>query len=486
MTAHPIHVRRLPLRLMPDPKRTITRFFWPGEQRARKIINRIHRLSPTEVSSLLEDLFKQFAPINPALEECLLENYEMAIDQAGVDGGAARDLRLLVGAYFSMEYAFECAALFNPSMVPAYDHDQAALPDGSLAFVMSLRAVGEGHLSSIVFRRGVIDAHGNIQINPASLQVRTFKREKDRMFDKATTRKRIDALAGNHPLIDTIFAELPDRFSIAILNQTLGRLAPQCGHQESFPRLVGLLKMMAESEYEIPVNRSFALEDMVLFPISSTESRGMEDMRAVRFEEEDGTHRFFGTYTAYNGSEIMPHVLEVPQQGAAMVRMMMGKYASNKGMAFFPKRIDSQYAVIGRLDGENLFLLKSDSIDYWDNAKLIMEPKYDWEFMQIGNCGSPLLTANGWLLLTHGVGPMRKYCIGAALLDLDDPSKVVARMKSPLMIPIEEERSGYVPNVVYSCGALIHREMLVIPYGISDMATGFAIVHLPELMSHLG
>jgi predicted GH43/DUF377 family glycosyl hydrolase len=407
----------------------------------------------------------------------------MAVEEAGVNCAVGRDQRMLVGAYFSMEYAFESAALFNPSMVPA--HDQSGLPNGLLAFVMSLRAVGEGHLSSIVFRRGVIDAGGDIRINPASLHVRTFKREKDRMLDKAAARRRIGDLAGNHPLIDTIFSELPERFSFATLEHRLARLAGESDDPGSFDRVEGLLRMMAESEYEIPVNRDFILEDMVLFPISSAESRGMEDMRVVRFEEDDGTRCFFGTYTAYNGREIMPHVLEVPQQGSATVHMMWGQYARNKGMAFFPKRIDGQYAVIGRIDGENLFLLKSDSINCWDNAKLIMEPKYDWEFMQIGNCGSPLLTANGWLLLTHGVGPMRKYGIGAVLLDLDDPSKVIARLKSPLMSPTEEERSGYVPNVVYSCGALIHRDMLVIPYGISDMATGFAIVDLPELMSHL-
>ena len=181
----------------------------------------------------------------------------------------------------------------------------------------------------------------------------------------------------------------------------------------------------------------------------------------------------------------MPQVLEVSPQDYAVVRIMWGKFAKNKGMAFFPKRIDGQYAVIGRIDNENLFLMKSDSIHCWDNAKRIIEPKYDWEFVQIGNCGSPLLTEEGWLLLTHGVGPMRKYCMGAVLLDLNDPSRVVARLKEPLMSPIEEEQSGYVPNVVYSCGALIHRDTLVIPYGISDMASGFAIVNLQELMSNL-
>ena len=483
MTKESINLRRLPIRLMPDSGRTITRFFWPGEERAKKIIKRVKRLSPDNISGLLKDLLKQFSPASPGLKEILLENYEMAAENVGLGDENDRDVRMLIGAYFSMEYAFESAALFNPSMVPAYD--QSNVPDGSLAFIMSLRAVGEGHLSSIAFRRGSIDEKGDIKINPATLQVRAFKREKNRKFKKAAAQKEINKLAIKNQFTEAILSELPDTFSFAMLERTIERLAPKCEDQEAFDRISGLLKMMAESEYEIRVNRSFNLEDMVLFPISSTESQGMEDMRLVRFEEEDGTIRFYGTYTAYNGREIVPQVLEVSPQDYAVVRMMWGKFAKNKGMAFFPKRIDGQYAVIGRIDGENLFLLKSDSIHCWDNAKRIIEPKYDWEFMQIGNCGSPLLTEEGWLLLTHGVGPMRKYCMGAVLLDLNDPSKVVARLKEPLMSPIEEERIGYVPNVVYSCGALIHRDMLVIPYGISDLASGFAIVNLQELMSNL-
>ena len=481
MAEESINVRRLPIRLMPDSKRTITRFFWPGEERAKKIITRVKRLSPDKISGFLKDVLEQFT--SPGLKEILIENYEMAAENLGLDDENGRDVRMLIGAYFSMEYAFESAALFNPSMVPAYD--QSNVPDGSLAFVMSLRAVGEGHLSSIAFRRGTIDEKGDIKINPATLQVRTFKREKNRKFKKAAARKEIKNLAIKNQVMEAILSDLPDTFTFAMLERTIERLAPKCEDQEGFERISGLLKMMAEAEYEIRVDRSFNLEDMVLFPISGTESQGMEDMRLVRFEDEDGKIKFYGTYTAYNGQEIVPQVLEVSPQRHAVVRMMWGKFAKNKGMAFFPKRIDGQYAVIGRIDGENLFLLKSDSIHCWDTAKRIIEPKYDWEFMQIGNCGSPLMTEEGWLLLTHGVGPMREYCMGAVLLDLNDPSKVVARLREPLMSPIEEERSGYVPNVVYSCGALIHRDMLVIPYGISDMASGFAIVKLQELMSNL-
>ncbi len=440
-------------------------------------------MSPGKISGLLKNLLEQFSPASPGLKETLIDNYEMAVGNLGLEDEHDRDVRMLIGAYFSMEYAFESAALFNPSMVPAYD--QSNVPDGSLAFIMSLRAVGEGHLSSIAFRRGSINEQGDIKINPATRQVRTFKKEKDRKFKKAAVQKEISNLAMRNQFTDAILSELPDTFSFALLERTIEHLAPKCEDQAAFDRIAALLKIMAESEYEIRVNRSFNLEDMVLFPISSAESQGMEDMRLVRFEEEDGTIKFYGTYTAYNGREIVPQVLEVLPQDHAVVRMMWGKFAKNKGMAFFPKRINGQYAVIGRIDGENLFLLKSDSIHCWDNATRIMEPEYDWEFMQIGNCGSPLMTEAGWLLLTHGVGPMRQYCMGAVLLDLNDPLKVVARLKEPLLSPIEEERSGYVPNVVYSCGALIHRDMLVIPYGISDMAAGFAIVNMQELLSHL-
>lgn len=349
MTKEPIHVRRLPVRLMPDPRRTITRFFWPGEERAKKIIKRVKRLSPGRISGLLKETLEQFASVNPALEESLIENYEMAIEHIGLDEEKNRNVRMLIGAYFSMEYAFESAALFNPSMVPEYD--QSNVPDGSLAFGMSLRAVGEGHLSSIVFRRGIIDENGDIKINPAPLQVRAFKRQKNQKFKKVYIQKEIKKSAINNQFLEAILSALPDTFSPVTLERTIKRLARKCEDPEAFDRIARLVIMMAEASYEIRIDRSFNLEDMVLFPISSTESQGMEDMRLVLFEDEDGTINYYGTYTAYNGHEIMPHVLEVSMQGHATVSMMWGKFAKNKGMAFFTKRINGKYAVIGRIDG---------------------------------------------------------------------------------------------------------------------------------------
>ncbi|MHC4168585.1 MAG: glycoside hydrolase family 130 protein [Planctomycetota bacterium] len=431
----------------------------------------------------MNTILKQFQPVNPGLEEILMDNFERAIEQTGLAYVKDFEVRMLIGAYFSMEYAFESAALFNPSMVPATD--QSDLPAGSLRFVMSLRAVGEGHVSSIVFRRGTIDAEGDISIKPSTLQVRTFKKHENRRFRKADFQANLEEMSAKDTLVDTILSSLPEQFTLLMLVQKIEYYEHKWEDKEAFERISKLLLWLAESEYEIRGDSSFNVEDMVLFPMSETESKGMEDMRLVLFEDEDGSVRYYGTYTAYNGHQIMPQILEVPSPGRATVSMMRGKFARNKGMALFPRRIGGQYAMIGRIDGENVFLLKSDSVDYWADASQIIQPEYDWEFVQIGNCGSPLLTEAGWLLLTHGVGPMRKYCIGAVLLDLKDPAKVIGRLAGPLMSPTEDERSGYVPNVVYSCGALIHQDMLVIPYGISDAASGFAIVSLPELLSRL-
>ncbi len=319
MTKEFINVKRLPIRLMPDSRRTITRFFWPGEERAKRIIKRIKRLSPDKISGLLKDLLQQFSPNKPLLKEILIENYEMAAEHVGLFDENDGDVRMVIGAYFSMEYAFESAALFNPSMVPA--HDQSTVPDGSLAFIMSLRAVGEGHISSIIFRRGSIDEEGNIEIHPATLQARPFKREKDRKFKKAAAQEELNNLAVKNEFTEALLAELPDTFSFAMLEGTIERLAPKYENLKEYDRISRLLTKVAETEYEITVNWPFDMENMVLFPISATESHGMEDMRVVRFEDEDGTVRYYGTYTAYNGREIVPQV-----SGSCARRVCHGAY----------------------------------------------------------------------------------------------------------------------------------------------------------------
>ncbi|MFA5554300.1 MAG: glycosidase, partial [Phycisphaerae bacterium] len=366
MSQESIHVRRLPIQLVPDPRRTITRFFWPGEERAKKIIQRVKQLPPEKITELLHGILEEFGPVNPGLEEILTDHYEMVLEETGLEYEKRRDVRLLIGAYFSKEYAFESAALFNPSMVAA--DDQSNVPEGSLAFLMSLRAVGEGHISSITFRRGIISEKGDIKISPVTLQVRAFKRERNRWFKKDVFKNGIEELTNKHPLAEMVLSKLPDTFTLVMLEQIIHGCPQKSMDAETFERICGLFMMIAESEYEMHSDQFLNLEDMVMFPISRTESQGMEDMRLVLFEDDDGTRCYYGTYTAYNGQEIMPQLLEVSLPGHARVHIMRGEFAKNKGIAFFPQRIDGQYAVIGRVDSENIFLMKSD-----------------WEFVQMGN-----------------------------------------------------------------------------------------------------
>jgi len=483
MTQNNISVRRLPIRLEPDPRRTITRFFWPGKERGQKIIQRIQKLDASRISEKANQVLQQFTPGNPGLAEILIEHYEKAVQQAEVSFNNDFEVKLLTGAYFSMEYAFESAAMFNPSMVAAIK--QPELKKGRLRFIMSLRVVGEGHISSITFRRGTVDSKGDIQIKPCNLEVRQLKRKENRTFNKAAFIDKLGDIDIWNIQAKSVMDNLPESFSTFQLQHTIERAKRTADSIAPDTRTLDLMLWIAHSEYEINEKNADNIENMVLFPLSETESQGMEDMRLVKFRNEDCSICYYGTYTAFNGISILPQILELAPEKSAIVRTLHGKYARNKGMALFSQKIDGQYAAIGRTDGENMFLLKSDEIDFWDQATRIIQPKYDWEFVQIGNCGSPLLTDAGWLLLTHGVGAMRKYCIGAVLLDKNDPSKVLGQLREPLLSPNEEERSGYVPNVVYSCGAMIHADNLIIPYGISDAATGFAVIKLQELLAEL-
>ena len=482
MSTEPLSIKRLPFRLTPDSRRTITRFFWPGQERAIRIVERVKSLTSNEIANSLETIIEQFSDVNPGLEEILLEHYEKVIHQTGLGFDQDLAIRMLIGAYFSMEYAFESAALFNPSMVPSLDQEGVA--EGSLRFTMSLRAIGEGHISSITFRRGIVDRNGDITINPSSLFVRRLRRQENRLFQKEPFAQKIRQLNCNGPTIDALLDALPDPFTHLQLQQKIEFMEHKDLSARSREHL-DMILWLARADYRIELNEDVNVEDVVLFPISETESQGMEDMRLVRFIDDDGSLAYYGTYTAFNGRQILPQIMEIKQRNHVDILTLHGQHAQNKGLALFPKRIDGQYVAIGRVDGENLFLMKADRVDFWDQAEMILQPKYKWEYVQIGNCGSPIETDAGWLLLTHGVGPMRRYCMGAVLLDKDDPSEVIGELKEPLLSPTDEERSGYVPNVVYSCGGLIHNGNLIIPYGISDAATGFAVVELEQLLGKL-
>jgi len=469
-------------RLTGDPRRTIICFMWLGSPaRARQIIERVARLDKPQVSQLVGSVLADFGPRHPDLETSLLENYREATNRAGVTAGQTTAEKLLIGAYFTMEYAFESAALFNPSMVPALD--QSGLKSESIRFLMSLRAVGEGHLSSIVFRRGVINPEGEIHLEPVSPLSRRMKIHEDRLYEKHLFRIKLTEMGGDVKPAETVFGRLKEKFTypdlLAAVEQVAGREnGPQ---REMADRMVWL----ARSNYEIRMPRNAKLPELVIFPNSETEKQGMEDMRLVRFVEPNGTVRYYGTYTAFDGHRILPQIMESEDLDVIRVHTLNGRFAQNKGMALFPRRLDGKFAMLARIDGENLYVMKSGNVHFWNEGVRIHGPRRAWDLVQIGNCGSPIETEHGWLVLTHGVGPMRRYCIGAMLLDLHDPTKIVGELEDPLIEPHAGELGGYVPNVVYSCGGMPYNGRLVIPYGISDAATGFASVSMTDLLDRL-
>jgi predicted GH43/DUF377 family glycosyl hydrolase len=481
-----IAVTRLPLRLTPDPSRVITRLFFPGDtNRIREIITRILELPETEVVTLLAELERVYGSKHPNLHDVYTEHYEQARGVIPVDSTLSQARMLYIGACFTMEYAIEAVALFNPSIVPALH--QEGVPAGSVRILMSLRATGEGHISSIVFRTGMVDASGDVQLDPPRAYTKTLKAVLPDHFNMSTFRRDLVALGVPNERVRRILDRLEDRFTRAQLSEAIDQVRQD--HETS-----GFLEETADTLISLTrVNYQLLLEqliifrefEIVIFPFSDIERHGIEDLRLVRFTDDDGTPVYYGTFTAFNGERVFPQLMEFRGGHTIDVSLITGECAKNKGMALFPRRIRGKYAMISRIDNENLYYMESDDILAWDEARPIEVPKFPWEVIQIGNCGSPIETEKGWLLLTHGVGPMRQYCIGATLLDREDPCRVIARTSEPLLIANDEERSGYVPNVVYSCGAMIHNRMLIIPYAVSDSSTRVARVDLEALLGSL-
>jgi predicted GH43/DUF377 family glycosyl hydrolase len=475
-----IAVNRLPHRIDPDPRRTIARFFNAGgDPRAKRIIERVSKLSESEVSELLRRLEADFGRKHRNIREIFLGHYQ-TIKQFIPSTTEVSELRqLLIGAYFTMEYSVESAALFNPSMVPA--RNQSGLPEGSTRFAMSLRATGEGHVSSIVFLRGVIDKDCNISIDERSPFLRPLKTIIQPRRNEVW-RQSLIAAGALSKSASKILSGLPEEFTVDELGPALEKARSGFETAGEYEETKENLLAVAHGNYDLEVPQDGNWTEVVIFPTSQNESRGIEDARMVRFVDDDGSERYYATYTAYNGFRIFPQLSEHDGGPVLKIRTLMGSGARNKGLALFPRKINGKYTMVSRLDGENLFLMRSDEVRFWENPKLLQVPKFYWELVQIGNCGSPMETEEGWLLLTHGVGPMRQYCIGAMLLDLDDPSKIIGQTQEPLLVPTAEESSGYVPNVVYSCGGMIHNDLVVIPYAMSDRTTSFATVELDVLL----
>jgi predicted GH43/DUF377 family glycosyl hydrolase len=421
-------LRILDTRLHADPSRVVLRPFHLGWQstnapggRALRLVQDITALDEDQAQAEYARVSQDFIERHWQTEQVFDGRYAEVEAMLGLDGSAYSLIRKrLIGAYFCHEYTYSAAALMNPSIVP--HPDQSGMSDGNIRFVMSLRAVGEGHISSIAFREGIASPDGSFKLWPQNAFATSVELDEE---------------------------GLSDCKSCVSVHR----------HPES------------------------SLSNTVIFPITEQQRGGLEDLRLVQFEHGDGSIEWIGTYTAYSGSSIRSELIRTRDFRSFVLEPIEGAAGRNKGMALFPKQIDGRYVMVGRQDGKNLFLLRSDSVSCWDDeGVLLMEPKYPWEFIQIGNCGSPILTDAGWLMFTHGVGAMRKYALGCALLDRDDPSKVLARTTEPVLTAEDADRSGYVPNVVYTCGALKVGESLLIPYGISDSAVGFATVGIDDLI----
>jgi len=480
-----IMVHRTDIILRPDPSRVLIRFFSPGtSNRIERLISRVLTLDKTKLRPRLDRVCGHFASRHEDIEAVFLRHYEVVAPHMVTDSTPSHEQQLLIGAYFTSEFALESAALFNPSMVP--HPDQSGLEDGRMRFIMSLRATGEGHVSSLVFREGTVDQQGSISIPPAGPLVIGPELVRNPSYQSDTFGAKLFEMGYDNNITADILGRLDAEFSLDDLRAQLAR------HQTAIRRktadLEDTLKIMlalAEQQYEIRFSGKHPLSERVIFPRMDHHRKGIEDARFVRFEEDNGEINYYATYTAYDGSSFLPQLLQTPDFLNFKFITMNGAGVMNKGMALFPRKINGHYAMLSRQDGENIYVMFSDHLHFWQESKVLMKPTSSWEYVQLGNCGSPIETPHGWLVLTHGVGPMRRYCIGAVLLDLDNPEKIIGRLKAPLLEPDENERDGYVPNVVYTCGAMAHGKWLIMPYAMSDYATRIALVDLDELLHKL-
>ncbi len=480
-----MHIEKTHHILGPDHKRVLLRSFEPsGEKQRTNIIARIMDLSEEEVVNEYEIVQREFGERHRNITKLFFKRFQQISKYLDNESRLSEVRQLLLGASFSMEYSVEAAALFNPSIV--WHPDQSNLPHGSKRFIISLRATGEGHISSIAFRAGLLDAESNIRTEEPSNYVTSPEPAVNYQYDKFLFQKKISEAGFGGSLADHILSELRSTFYLYEIEQILDNTLKRSPYSDKKYKLAANeIISLTRSEYEFYYNSDIPLSERIIFPGIPDESNGIEDARFVEFRSELGEKLYYATYTAYNGFRIQSRLLETKDFLNFKMNKLFGSEVKNKGMALFPRKINGKYAMLSRQDGENNFIMFSDDLYFWNEKMILSKPAFSWETVQSGNCGSPIETDQGWLVLTHGVGPVRKYCIGAMLLDLEDPAKVIGRLSEPILSADENEREGYVPNVVYSCGSIIHNDKLIIPYAISDYGSTFAKVNLNDLLNKL-
>lgn len=473
-----VKVKRTDIKIMASPQRVLLLFLdLKKKKRISDIVLKIDSLNDEVVEKTLNGVLHEFENRHIDFKNVILNNYNNIADKLTIPKNISLSRKLLIGAYFTKEYSIESAALFNPSIV--VHPNQNGHGNDDVRFIMSLRATGEGHISSIVFRTGLISKNGKILLDKPSDKLIAAKKSNNANYKKTFI---IDRARFNKKINQEVFEHLPDSFS----EKEAFRIIADIKKKKLF-KLKGTkkaIKAIFDTNYEVFFNENVSLNSRVIFPSSKAESMGMEDVRFVNFSESN-KKKYIGTYTAYNGKDIRAQIIETDDFDTFKIRSLHGKAAQDKGMALFPEKINGKYAMISRQGGNSISIMFSDDIYFWDEYKIIQKPEREWEMTQMGNSGSPIKTPYGWLLLTHAVGPLRKYVLSATLLDLTNPEKVLATLDEPLLSPNKSEREGYVPNVVYTCGLIQHGENLFIPYAMSDSATSFVTVNLQSLLGKL-
>jgi predicted GH43/DUF377 family glycosyl hydrolase len=466
------------IRLHASAKGVITHFLYlPGKNRINNVVKRVENLADVEVDTCLEKVMKDFIGRHRDIEKIFLNHFNRIENHSQVDRSHFSHRRkLLLGAFFTKEYSIQAAALFNPSIVT--HPDQRGLKPGEQRFVMSLRATGEGHISSIVFQTGVVDDKANITLDNVSGYFTCLEKQNDTIYSKDFIQKCTKTM----PEFDKRTLNiLPDSFSPAEINHILNSIGP---NEISSIHSLRIVEKILDTNYDLEVSSGLPINEKVIFPNAKNERKGIEDVRLVNFS--DGEYScYYGTYTAYDGKHIKTQLIETTDFDIFKIRTLYGAAISDKGMALFPEKVNGNYVMISRQGGEKINIMFSEDLYTWKNFQLLVEPRFSWEIVQLGNCGSPVKTEKGWLLLTHGVGAMRTYVISAILLDLHDPSRIIGRLDKPLIEADESEREGYVPNVVYTCGLMRHGDLLIVPYAVSDSATAFATIALDDILNEM-
>jgi predicted GH43/DUF377 family glycosyl hydrolase len=450
----------------------------PGADRIENIIKRVGNLNEDEVHACMDEVHNDFSARHRNLEGVLMDNcLRVSKEFKGDISWFSNARKLLLGSFFTKEYAIQTAALFNPSIVP--HPDQSNLGPGEQRFIMSLRATGEGHISSVIFKTGIIDDTERISLDAESGYFTSLKKNREKTYSIDFIKERVLLFPNfNTEILNCLSGSFTAREALTATRNAYANDNTQAISMK-------ILEEIFDTNYELQSSASLPMMEKVIFPNAKAESMGMEDVRLVRFTDDDGETFYYGTYTAYDGHHIRTQLIETKDFDVFNIRTLYGNAVSDKGMALLPEKINGKYVMISRQGGEKMNIMFSDNLYRWDSYQMLMEPKYPWELVQLGNCGSPFKTEKGWVLLTHGVGPMRTYVISAILLDLQDPSKIIGRLDQPIIKADETEREGYVPNVVYTCGYLPHGSLLLIPYAVSDSATGFVTLDLNELLNEM-